>query len=417
MILKELTNEEFFSFTINYPIKSLYQTNPYAFVMHEQDYESRFLGLMDNNGNCVAGTLILIEKLSGFKYAYAPRGFLIDFTNKELLTTFTQELKKYLNKMDVIAIKIAPLIIRNIQDINNDKIEYNKYFEISMDNLKSLDYFHLGFNNYFEALKPRYEAIIDINKDYRTLFSNFYKETKTKIRSAANKGVLIYKGKQENLNYLYAHTKKKYPRDLKFFNDCYYFFGKSNNIDYYYAKLDTSGYIKYAQDNYNKYENESNIINDKVLSQTIKNSSNLINKKISIDKKYDKAKKDLVEATNLFQKYPQGLVLASMLVIKNQGEIYVLIDGIDPKYKKFNAKHLLIWKVIEKYSKEGYQKFNLGGCSNPRIENNKYQGLNNFKLSFNSKIYEYIGDFELIINKPKYFMYQNSINFTNILKR
>lgn len=417
MVIKELTNEEFFSFTMNYPIKSLYQTNPYAFVMHEQGYDSLFLGLVDNMGKCVAATLILIEKLSGFKYAYAPRGFLIDYKDKELLTTFTQELKKYLNKIDVIAIKLAPLVIRNIQDINHGKVEYNPNFDLIMNNLKSLDYFHFGFNNYFEALKPRYEAILDLDYDYTTLFANFYKETRTKIRSAVARGVLIYKGKQENLNYLYAHTKNKYPRDLKFFNDCYYFFGKGNNIEYYYAKLDTSAYTKYTQDLYSQLEQESIKINDRVIANSSKNVTNLINKKIMIDKKFDKAKKDLVYATRLLQKYPQGLVLASMLIIKNQGEIYILMDGMDPKYKKFNAKHLLIWKVIEKYAKEGYRKFNLGGCSNPILENNKYKGLNDFKLSFNSKIYEYIGDFELITNKSKYFMFQNSLSLKNILKK
>ncbi len=417
MVLKELTNEEFYSFTINYPLKSFYQTNPYAFVMHEQNYDSVFLGLIDDANKCVAASLILIEKRDNFKYAYAPRGFLIDYTNKELLKIFTTELKKYLNRVDVFAIKIAPLIIRNVYDINNNQTEPNPNFDLMMQNLKELDYFHMGFNNYFEALKPRYEAIIDLNKDYQTLFSNFYKETKTKIRSAVTKGVLVYKGKQEDLNYLYTHTKKKYPRDLKYFNDCYYFFGKSKSIDFFYARLDTTVYIKHIQNEYTKIEQQSNEINNKILENKGKNSATLINRKISIDKMLEKYKRDLVLATNLLSKYPQGLVLASILVIKNSDEVYLFMDGMDPKYKKFNAKHLLIWKVIEKYAKEGYKKFNLGGCSNPTLENNKFAGLNNFKLSFNAKIYEYIGDFELIINKPKYFMYQNSIGFKNMFKK
>ena len=416
MVLKELTNEEFYTFTINYPLKSLYQTNSYAFVMHEQNYDSVFLGLIDDNNRCVAASLILIEKKNNFKYAYAPRGFLIDYTNFELLKIYTQEIKKYLNKLDVVAIKIAPLIIRNKNDINHQQIEYNPNFDCEMQNLKQLDYFHMGFNNYFEALKPRYEAIVDLDKNYQVLFSNFYKETKTKIRSAVNKGVLIYRGREENLGYLYAHTKKKYPRDLKFFNDCFYFFGKSHSIDFYYAKLDTQTYIKYAQTNYNEAEKQSIDINNKILAKNNNNIS-LINKKMSIDKRMERCKRDLILATNLLSKYPQGLVLASILVVKNAKEIYVLMDGMDPKYKKFNAKHLLIWKLIEKYSKEGYSTFNLGGCSNPNVQDNKYEGLNNFKLSFNSKIYEYVGDFELIINKAKYFMFQNSMGLKNILKK
>ena len=92
------------------------------------------------------------------------------------------------------------------------------------------------------------------------------------------------------------------------------------------------------------------------------------------------------------------------------------MDGHDPKYKSFNSKHLLIWKLIEMYSNEGFKKFNLGGMTNPLDLKNKYQGLNTFKLSFHAKSYEYIGDLELVCNNAKYFMIKNSA-FKSILKK
>ena len=71
----------------------------------------------------------------------------------------------------------------------------------------------------------------------------------------------------------------------------------------------------------------------------------------------------------------------------------------------------------EKYSKEGYKKFNFGGISNPNLKDNQYKGLNDFKLNFGSKVYEFIGDFELIINNAKYFMYKNVFSLKSILKK
>ena len=94
MHIKELSNAEFNKFTDNYKVSSIYQTSEYAFVMNEQNYDSIFLGLIEND-EVVAASLILIEKNFGFKYAYAPRGFLIDYTDFELLKTFTEEIKKY----------------------------------------------------------------------------------------------------------------------------------------------------------------------------------------------------------------------------------------------------------------------------------------------------------------------------------
>ena len=93
------------------------------------------------------------------------------------------------------------------------------------------------------------------------------------------------------------------------------------------------------------------------------------------------------------------------------------MDGFDSKYKEFNSKHLLIWKLIERYSKMGLKKFNLGGMTNPTLTKNKYKGLNEFKLGFNAKCIEYIGDLELITNNSLYFIYKNTFSIRHILKR
>ena len=83
----------------------------------------------------------------------------------------------------------------------------------------------------------------------------------------------------------------------------------------------------------------------------------------------------------------------------------------------FNSKHLLLWKLIEYYSNLGIKKFHLGGVSNIHAENNPYFGLNKFKMSFHSMVYEYMGDLELITNSSLYFMYQNTIPLKNIMKK
>ena len=57
MKLKELTNEEFLFFTNNYPISSVFQTPEYAMVMNKQNYDTFYLGLLDDSDNIVAASL------------------------------------------------------------------------------------------------------------------------------------------------------------------------------------------------------------------------------------------------------------------------------------------------------------------------------------------------------------------------
>ena len=55
--------------------------------------------------------------------------------------------------------------------------------------------------------------------------------------------------------------------------------------------------------------------------------------------------------------------------------------------------------------------------TNINVENNRYNGLNQFKLGFDSNIYEYIGDLELICNNTLYFMYRKSMQIKRMLKK
>ena len=413
MEIREITSDEFNKFKNSFNVHSIYQSSEYGYIMNNQNFESIFIGLIDNN-NILAASLLLIEKQKGFKYAYAPRGFLIDYNNYNLLETFTLLLKKYLSKKSVVAVKISPMIIKNVHDIKYEVVSDNKYFDKTFENLKKLGYYHFGFNNYFEALKPRFEAVIDLNIPYYMLFNNIKKEYKTKIRSSETNGVKVYKGTNKELEYLYSQTLKKYPRDFNYFKDCYKYFSKTNNVEFFYTKLDTHKYLKVIT---KKYHDQEAICNHLNHSLNRENNEKIISLKMNADKILDKLKRELIKATNYLKDYPDGIITSSILIIKDKDEAFVLMDGYDNKYKYLNSKHLLIWKLIERYSSLGFKTFNLGGMTNPTIEDNKFKGLNDFKTGFDAKAVEYIGDLELVTNNPLYFMYKNTFKVKKILKK
>ena len=418
MYIKELTNKEFNSFTDSFVEASIYQTSEYGFVMNTQNYNVLFLGLIDNNV-IRAASLVLVEKESMFKYAYAPKGFLIDYSDKPLVEEFTTLVKKYLNKKKIMAIKINPMIVRCSYDYKTNQAIFNPKFDEQLEFLKSLGYYHLGFNNLFESFKPRFNGIINLRKPIPTLYSELDKNFKNKVKSADKNGVRIIKGTENELDYLYDQVKNKYPRDKKYFQDTFYFFKKRNMIDYYYAILDTNAYLINVQKKYQRQTEICTKYNSKLFRNVKSKKSNnkLISSKIFAENKLNELKNELVLATKLLKESPQGIILATMLITKYRGEAYIFMDGYNKDFKKLNAKHLMTWKLIEKYSNENYDRFNLGGMTNPSINNDKYNGLNEFKLSFNARCVEYIGDLELITSPALYALYRNSKPFRYILKR
>ena len=128
MEFKELTNQEFIDFINSFKFKSIYQTPEYGFIMNNQGYDSIIVGLLDNN-KIIAASLVLIRKENGFKYAYAPKGFLLNYDDPNLLITFSTHLKKYLSKKGVMGIKINPMIIKNIYT-NDNEIKNSNYLDL-----------------------------------------------------------------------------------------------------------------------------------------------------------------------------------------------------------------------------------------------------------------------------------------------
>ena len=417
MYIRELTFDEFNNFTDEFMYSSIYQTTEYGLIMSNQKYDSIFLGLVDEFNKIYAASLILIENDKLFKYAYAPKGFLIDYNELTLVEEFTTKIKEYLGKKKIAAIKLNPMIIKGYYDYNNNTYEENNNFYNQLTFLKRLGYYHFGFNNLFESFKPRYDAIIDLDKPITTLFGNMNKNFKNKIKSADKNGVRIFKGNENEIDYLVNQVKDKYPRDKKYFEDVFKYFKRRDMLDYYYAKLDTNAYLINVQKRYQKQIETCNKLNNSLFKRIGRKNNKLNNNKIYQENLLNDIKKELVYATNLLKEKPKGIVIATMLIIKYREEVYILMDGFDKKFKKINAKHLMTWKLIEKYSFDKYKRFNLGGMINPTVKNEKYKGLNEFKLSFNSRCVEYIGDLELITNNTLYALYKNSKSIKYILKR
>lgn len=413
--LKELTNEEFNNFSNSFKNSCVYQTAEYALIMNNQNYDSVLLGIINSTGEIKAASLILIQKIQKFKFAYAPRGFLVNYANEELVKVFTNELKNYLNKNNIVSLRINPPIFKNIHYIESNQIYKNNYYDHIFKFLKELGFKHLGYNSYFEGIRPRFEAVINLELNEEELFENLKRELKTKIRNATKTGIKVIKGTNKDLNILFDQVKFKYPRNFKYLEDSYKFFSVNNQIDFYYTKLNTVKYLEETNKSLEEKQLEATEINSKI--QNINSSLKNINKKMNIDLDIYKYNKQLVFATKLLKDYPDGLVTSSALIAKYKDEVTLLIDGHNKDYTNLNSKHLLIWELCKIYKKQGYKKFNLGGIADINLNDNKYKGLNNFKLSFNSYVIEYMGDLELITNSSLYFMYSNSKALKSIIKK
>ena len=121
MIVKEISKEEFDSLSKNSMQNSYYQTSNYSTLMKNYKYETMYIGAYHDN-KLLCASLILYKSIAPtIKYGYAPRGFILNYFDKELLETFTKKVKLFFSKKNFAFIKINPEIIYSKINISDKK--------------------------------------------------------------------------------------------------------------------------------------------------------------------------------------------------------------------------------------------------------------------------------------------------------
>lgn len=407
MAIVELSRKDFDEFAYKHPYRSFYQTSQYGTLMSKHGYKPLYIGY-DEGGYMSAAALILTKSQMGTTIGYSPRGYLIDFNDYQLVDDFTSQLKSFLQKKGITYIIIDPHITHIERDKNGNPVEKRQRGINISESLKRIGYEHRGFNLYFENLKPRWNMVLKTEASSIDVFNSFDKETRTRVRNSLRKGVEIYKGNKNDIKLFYQLLNRKHYRNLSYYLDMYDIFTKFNMFDIYFARINTETFLKNSKLLYEHELNNNNKLAEE-LQKNIKNEkikSRLVNKKMESDKIINSYKNDIILGTKLYRdsKY---ITIATNAVIKYGNEIFFLIDGVNQKFRNFNANYLLKWKIIEEFRNQGYTKFHLNGITGDFTSKNKWSGLFTFKKGFNTVVTEYIGEYLLVINKAKYGLYKS----------
>ena len=392
MYIKELSLMEFSEYSKDNIIGNYYQSINYAMLKAEEGYEYEFIGLVDNT-DIIAASLILYKKIGNTFYGYSPRGFLIDYTNPIILEKFTNLIKDYYKKKNFTFIKINPEIAIGKLNKKTLNFEYNENYNV-INNLNRCGYKKLKSNLYFESLLPRINAIVNLQE---LNVANFTKNTRNKIKKAIRKGLTLEKAGQDKIPILTNFLKGNLSKDLYYYNDLYNVFNKSDDVDFFLVKVDYKKYLINSQHYYNNELNNNIYLNNKMVD---KNNSSVINAKMQSDKALLAYKNDIAEASKYLNTNIETYV-AGAIVIKYNNRITIQFSGFDRELKRYSANYFLYFAILAYYQQD-FKYADLNGITADFDKNSPYHGLNRFKMGFNPDIYEYIGEFDLVINENTY---------------
>ncbi len=393
MKIVELSNTQFDEFANMHPLSSYCETSKYALVMTDYGYSYDYIGMIDDQNRIVAATLVLTKKIKGnIKYGYSPKGFLVNYYSKDMLRAFISLLTDHYKHQDFVFIKFNPEIIIGETSIYNKLImNYNGNVRI-IDELKAFNIKRRLELKEFDLMMPRFNAYIDLKK-----FNIFdiNRQFRKKVKHGITRGMSLTLGSAKDINILYGFTKNKSRRPISYLRNMYNVFSRDNSIDLVFIKLDFQQYLNNIR---KKYELEQ-IINDNWnrLLQLNPGDRRYVQRKMNSDREMESLKSKIIYATDELKKHPE-VIIAGALVVKHRNRVSIIASGYSDEYSKENPNHFLHYAIFERY-KPYFSYCDIGGVTGTYDETSAFQGLNNFKIKFGSKIYEYIGEFDLICNE------------------
>ena len=417
-MIEKLTIEEFNEFSSKHDQGTFFQSSYWGELKKHTGWTNHFVGIK-NNGEVLAASMLLGKKIPVFnKYIYyAPRGFLIDYTNMYLLEKFVKEIIKYTKKNKGIFVKINPFVEYRKRDSNGDPISEETNQNI-IDKLEYLGFKHNGFTiTYGTDLEPRWLSVLDLrNKTEEEILADLRQSTRRKVNNSYKHGLkLVEIGFDRIIDFknLMEHTGERrgfVNRPLSYYEDMYNSFKTNENIKIMLVELDLEDYL-------NNLKNQKQELMLKTAELKVKSLDSNLKQIIEYEKELESLINRIEIGTTLLETRGKNIVLAGGLFMTFGKQVISLFGASYKEYMTFNGQHFLNFKMIKYALNNGYEKYNLYGITGEFNEESEMFGLFDFKRGFNADVVELIGEFTLVTNKFFYKLYRIMLKTYNKLKK
>lgn len=402
--LKKITAEQNDSFLNGHKKEHFMQLSHWGQVKSAGEWDYELLGLFEDNS--LVGTVMLLHRkipvIGGYLY-YAPRGFVVDYDNFSLVEAFKNELQKYLKSKKAVYLLIDPDYYYRVLDKYENEVKSADDF---VEKMESIGFTHRGFTQGFDGSQPRCTFRLYFDKSLDDTFNNFDRFAKKAIKQSQDNCIEVYASDDFNT---YAEIMKETALRDGFIE---------NQLDYYknvYDILHPLGYCELLMSKYypskhldalhgqiSTVDAEIKAAEEKLaLKDTAKNQTALK----QANQKKERLLKIKSEAEENLKLYPDGIVLSTGININSKNRGWTVFGGSRDILRSYNANYAITYAAIKRFHEAGMEFMDFFGTIPNPSEDSPLYGIHRFKQKFSGNYIEFPGEFHLVFNKWKYFVW------------
>lgn len=410
MIFTELSCEEFTSFLKGHPLQTFFQAPEMAEIGALDNWTTLYVGVKENNKVVAATRMMYKEVRFHKKIFYAPRGILIDYHNKELLTFFINNVKNFIKKKGGYILHIDPPLIYKERDINGEIVPNGIDNSDVVDTLKSLGFHHEGFIRHYDYTKQvRWSFELPLaGKTEDDILKEMTGNTRRSIQKAEHLKVTVRELKKEELP-LFKDIMDSTSERRAFLDKSLTYYEKM------YDLFHDKGAVKYLLAEVNLNKTLDVLTQDKEILLKTKEKAIVHHKKALLqetESQIQDLEKRINTLTELQKTNGNHLYLAGAMFMIYGHDILYYHSGGYKEYMFFFGQYLIQWTMIKEAIKLHKECYNFYGIKGVFDKKDPDYGVYLFKRGFNGHVIEYIGDFYLPIS-----MYYHIQQFRKKMKK
>ena len=405
--LIELEKEKYENFQKNNSKSHFLQSYYWGeFSKEKKNLTPYYLGLVDDNEK-ILGTCLLLEKKLPFSYSYfySPRGFVIDYSNDELIRDMTNKVIDFIKTKKSIFLKIDPDIVRKAYNYNDEEkvldLDPDKVFKT----LTSIGFKHLGFTKNFETMQPRYTFRIDMkNQDLDEIYEHFSKTTKQRIKKAIKLGTDVRIGDINDIDIFYElmmlteNRKDFVSYDKDYYKKQYEILSRNDMAKLFLGSINTTKIISNLNEEIKSLEEQKKEIGE----ATGKNAKNKLKE---IENNIERINKEVEKYKEAKEKYGEIITLNAHMLITYDKKSWVLYAGNHNILTESYANYNTYYEHIKYAYENGIKVYDQFGTIGDLSKDNPRLGLHEFKKKFGGDYVEFLGEFDYITNHFMYFVF------------
>ena len=386
-----LTEKEFDSFVRTQSTNNFFQSIKMKNRLDKENIENYLVGVKKDD-EVIAAALIAANGSSfmGKKVFEAYKGYILDYSDKELIKFMTDEVTKFLKSKNALKLIIDPYIPNVSRDTDANIVD-------GVDNRWVADYLNvLGYKFNPDGAQVKWCYCLDINgRDSKELFSSFKSNTRNYINKTLNKFKLnvrtLDKSQLSEFKQITSDTcdrRSFSDKSLEYYENMYDAFGE--DVIFQICELNLKEYIDTMVDENAELERKVVELSD---SSSNKKKKEEMRKNISLNEKR------IAEAKELQVEKGDIIPLSAAMFMLYGDEIVYLFSGSYAEYMSFYGQYRLQWEIIKYAADSKYRKYNFYGIRDVFNPKGKDYGVYEFKKGFNGYVEELLGSYVLDIDK------------------